>query len=311
MTLLERHATPAISQERYKQLKEQFAYLTPEMGRNQIEPNCVYWDWEEDAHSYQAETSEGLEWRREKRKRKQVKFLLLPNAISSGAYHKAHMALCAAYASGAMSRGSRAANGQRYGTKLTVGWYPQLPGHAEGSGYFTVRTAPTLDNPQLVSGVYDLLKDMDRLIEESVPDYYDYAWKNAMRATRPAIDEDDLSRVTNEHDKAVMHALDPWELTYTIRGTVFSTVELNRNIVFKCHEDEGNVDGTCVCIAALGTFVGGRLCFPRYGYSAELGPRDLLICDNNYELHGNFGPIVGERYSVVAFLHKKVCGRGD
>lgn len=36
---------------------------------------------------------------------------------------------------------------------------------------------------------------------------------------------------------------------------------------------------------------------------------DLLICDNNYELHGNLRPIVGERYSVVAFLHKSLCYR--
>jgi len=98
-------------------------------------------------------------------------------------------------------------------------------------------------------------------------------------------------------------------LTYTIRATVFSTIEFNRNIVFKAHQDENNVDGTCVCITTLGSYAGGRLVFPRYGYSAELEPRDLLICDNNKELHGNLGPIVGDRYSVVAFLHKSVCGR--
>ena len=39
---------------------------------------------------------------------------------------------------------------------------------------------------------------------------------------------------------------------------------------------------------------------------AELRPRDLLICDNTHELHGNLGPIVGDRYSVVAFLHERV-----
>jgi hypothetical protein len=56
----------------------------------------------------------------------------------------------------------------------------------------------------------------------------------------------------------------------------------------------------------LGTYEGGRLAFPWYGYSAELQPTDLLICDNNRELHGNMGPLVGTRYSVVAFLHESV-----
>jgi hypothetical protein len=37
--------------------------------------------------------------------------------------------------------------------------------------------------------------------------------------------------------------------------------------------------------------------------------RDLLICNNNHEQHGNLGPIVGDRYSVVAFLHNSVIGR--
>lgn len=84
-----------------------------------------------------------------------------------------------------------------------------------------------------------------------------------------------------------------------------------KTIVFKAHEDMYNVLGTLVGITALGSFVGGRLVFPRYGYSAELGPRDLLICDNNHELHGNLGPVVGERFSVVAFLHKSVCDRAS
>lgn len=81
------------------------------------------------------------------------------------------------------------------------------------------------------------------------------------------------------------------------------------NIVFKAHEDGGNVPGTCVCIAALGSYVGGRLVFPRYGYSAELGPKDILVCDNNHELHGDLGPLVGERFSVVAFMYDALHGR--
>lgn len=282
------------------------------MGHHEIEPNVVYWDWAEYEHKFQ-EVGDQLEWRTEKRKRKQIKFLLLPKAIETGAYRQAETFLQAADRRGVFKTGSRAANGQKYGTKVTLGWmklrYP---------GYDNMRTAPTCDNPELLAGLYPLFTNMDSLLQEAVPEYYNYAWNWAMRAERPQlrgedgrfVDEDNLDRQAVAHGKAVVHALDPWDMTYTIRGTVFSSAELNRNIVFKAHEDKHNVDGTCVCITTLGDFVGGRLVFPRYGYSAELGPRDLLLCDNNHELHGNLGPIVGERFSVVAFLHDSVYGTG-
>ena len=56
--------------------------------------------------------------------------------------------------------------------------------------------------------------------------------------------------------------LDPLDWTYTLCGTPFSTIELNHNILFKCHADGNNVAGTCVCITTLGLFVGGRACLP-------------------------------------------------
>jgi hypothetical protein len=302
---------PVLTEKEYKQLKNSWAYATPEMGRNEIEPTVVYWDWNEYEHVYQGDD---LEIRREKRKRKQIKFLLLPKAISGAAWLKATVAARESYP----NKGSRAADGQRYGRKLTLGWMPQLPGYAEGSGYYNVRSAPTLEQPELLAALYPLVRDMDRLMERAVPDYYNYAFNCAMTATRPdvrdpetnrLIDEDDLTRIKDERHRQIVEALDPWNLTYTIRGTVFSTIEFNRNIIFKAHEDGHNVEGTCVCITTLDSYAGGRLVFPRYGYSAELGPQDLLICDNNKELHANLGPIVGNRYSVVAFLHESVCGR--
>ena len=305
----ERQIKPILTEEQYNRVK--FCYATPDMADREIEPNVVYWDWNEYDHIYQ---DDYFQIRREKRKRKQIKFLLLPKAISEAAWLKATVAAQDSY----MNKGSRKADGQKYGRKLTLGWFPQMPGYAAGSGYYNVRTAPTLEQPDLLAAFYPLIRDMDRLVEQAVPDYHDYAFSCAMKATRPdvrdpetglLIDEDDLSRISKKRDLQVVQALDPWNLTYTIRGTVFSTVEFNRNIVFKAHEDGHNVDGTCVCITTLGHYAGGRLIFPRYGYSAELGSRDLLLCDNNHELHGNLGPIVGDRFSVVAFLHKSVCGR--
>jgi Oxygenase domain of the 2OGFeDO superfamily len=244
----------------------------------------------------------GFELRREKSKRKQIKFLLLPGVISGAAWLKATVAARESH----MNKGSRAADGQKYGRKLTLGWiklrYP---------GYDNMRTAPTLEQPELLAAFYPLLREMDSLVQRAVPKYHDFAFSRAMTAIRPDDQHDDLSRITKERELNIVKALDPWDMTYTIRGTVFSTVEFNHNIVFKAHEDGSNVDGTCVCITTLDSYAGGRLVFPRYGYSAELGPRDLLLCDNNKELHGNLGPIVGDRFSVVAFLHDSVCNRAS
>jgi hypothetical protein len=201
-----------------------------------------------------------------------------------------------------LEQGGRQANGQvLFGKKLTLGWMKlQYP------GYDNIRTAPTLEQPKLLAAVCPLLREMDSLIETNLREYHEYAFNCSMTATRPDVldpetgrlgDEDDLSRIGDPQGYQTVKNLDPWNLTYTIRATVFSSVELNKNIVFKAHEDKHNVKGTLVCITTLGTFVGGRLVFPRYGYSAELSLFDLLICDNNHELHGNFGPIVGERFS--------------
>lgn len=283
MTLSGRQVTSVLSEEAYRKLDRTF--LLPEHGTKQIEPNIVHWDYDQ----------------RNGKRVKQIKFLLLPQVISEGAWLKAH---CAAMYDARPKKGTRAGDGQVYGKKLTLGWiklrYP---------GYDNMRTAPTLEQPKLLAALYPLLMDMDQLIADNLPDYHNFAFGRAMQAMRPDAEEDDLDRIADPHGHAVVKNLDPWQMTYTIRGTIFSTVEFNKNIVFKAHEDGHNVEGTCVGITTLGFYAGGRLVFPRYGYSAELRPRDLLICDNNHEMHGNLGPIVGDRYSVVAFLHDSVMGR--
>src|SRR5258708_35496079 len=107
MILVEKQITSKLTEKQYGDTDG--CYATPDMGRNEIQPNIIYKDGD------------------------QVKFLLLPKAIDGGAYHSAEQTLIAAYRSGGMNTGSRAANGQRYGKKLTIGWYPQVPGHAIGS----------------------------------------------------------------------------------------------------------------------------------------------------------------------------------
>jgi hypothetical protein len=89
---------------------------------------------------------------------------------------------------------------------------------------------------------------------------------------------------------------------YTIPGTMFSTVTVNRTALFRAHEDGNNLPGGLACLAAFGDFAGGDLCFPRFGVSCALEPGDLLIADTNREQHGNIGPLSGERISIVAYM---------
>ena len=89
---------------------------------------------------------------------------------------------------------------------------------------------------------------------------------------------------------------------YTIPGTMFSTVTVNRTALFRAHEDGSNLPGGLACLAAFGDFVGGDLCFPRFGVSCPIEPGDLLICDSSQEQHGNIGPLCGERISIVAYM---------
>ena len=311
--LTERQIAPVLSDKEYRDQIKRFSkrnkgrYQTPAMGKNEIEPNIVYWDWEQ------------IRQGRKLIKRKQIKFLLLPKALPNSSTRLLDVLERTAKAHEAWKKGSRSSDGQKHGTKISIGWFPQLPGCSVGSGYYNVRTAATLEHPEIVAALFPMLKEMDQKVHEKLPAYYQFAWAAALHAVRPEGEEDDLSRVQRlpEHLRSsglpdpygIVKGLDPWDWTYTLKGTIFSTVELNRNIIFKAHEDGNNVNGTCVCITTLGTFVGGRLVFPRYGYSAELGPTDLLICDNNKEAHGNLGPIVGERFSVVAFLYSRLYGR--
>ena len=316
LMLPERQIKPILTEEELNNLKPPFCikscFLTPDAGPKEIEPNIRYQDG------------------------KQLKFLLLPESISAAAWLKAN---AAAMESKPQKGSRRRANAQVHGRKLTIGWMRNVDPR-----YPNMRTAPTLEHPELVAALWPLLHDMNVLMDQNIPDYYDYAWQCAMNAIRPEGECDDLSRVEKtkaykkyleirdtekpwppleslsdeeinkeaagraQDPREIVKYLDAFDWTYTLCGTPFSTIELNHNILFKCHADGNNVAGTCVCITTLGLFVGGRLVFPRYGYSALLRNRDLLICDNNNELHGNLGPIVGDRFSVVAFLHNSVIG---
>jgi hypothetical protein len=277
---------PVLTDKEYRALN--LCYLQPQHGPKDIQRNVVYFDPAQ----------------------KQIKFLLLKNALSPKSYNQAWSVLKEAD----WQFCDRAANGQKHGKKITIGWLPQLPGRTEGSGYDNVRTAKTLEQPNLLHGLRSLVKEMDDKLKEYLPPYHLKATEVRLNAEQRDGEQDDLSKVQPlpEHLRGVLpdplnivKSLDgAWAgLNYALWNTVFSTLELNRNILFMAHEDKRNARGALICIAALGEFVGGRLVLPRYGYGAELQPYDLLICDNNLELHGNLGPLVGERFSVVAYFH--------
>jgi hypothetical protein len=320
--LADRQISPVLSKQEYDDQNRR--YQTPAMGKNEIEPNVVYWDrvqcQEEVVDFVEDEETGEIEFRRLKKKtieRQQIKFLLLPSAVSADAYSKAERAITALKDSDWQDSSRPAAKGQD-AKKMSLGWLPQIGGRSKGNKYYNLRSAPTLNLPELYISLHSLLREMDELLRDKLPAYYDYA-KNVGMRTQLEDEEDDeidlFERVKDARHLAYLKPPGLEGLFYRVGKTVFTTIEVNGPTIFRAHEDGHNVDGTCVCIAALGDFVGGRLVFPRYGYSAELRPRDLLICDNNKELHGNLGPLVGERFSVVAFqhesllLHKRVMKR--
>jgi hypothetical protein len=91
--------------------------------------------------------------------------------------------------------------------------------------------------------------------------------------------------------------------TYVIPGTNGSTVTINSgNLLTRAHTDDGNAVDTVSCLTTLGKFSGGHICIPRYGVVIETHPGDLLIADIRDELHGNIGPVVGERIACVSYL---------
>ncbi len=291
--LTECHISPVLTPEQYDDQKyydrknkkkgKRGRYQTPEMGKNEIEPNVIY------------------------RHGKQIKFLLLPSAISDDAYSKAERALTGLKESEWQGSSRKAAEGQK-AKKFSLGWLPQIGGRSIGHDYYNLRSAPTLRLPELYISLRPLLREMDDLLHDKLPAYYDYAQRMAMGVEQSEDDDEiDLDELVKDprHLSYLKH-MEPFDMFYTIGPTIFTTVEVNGPTIFRAHEDANNMFGTCVCITALGDFVGGRLVFPRYGYSAELRPRDLLICDNNKELHGNLGPLVGERFSVVAFQHESL-----
>lgn len=93
---------------------------------------------------------------------------------------------------------------------------------------------------------------------------------------------------------------------YHICNTAFSTVTCNRNVPTRVHRDSGNAQAGLTCLTTLGDFVGGDLCFPRFGISFQIAPGDLLIADTHTEYHGNVSSIFGTRLSCIFYFRESL-----
>jgi hypothetical protein len=150
-----------------------------------------------------------------------------------------------------------------------------------------------------------LLDDFERAMHEHLPEYWRFHMAAAQQLLRP--EGDRLKTLCKVKNLIIHEGIEQWDRQtkhYFVPGTeAFSTITLNHNIIFGAHDDGRNVPGTLSCLSALGEYVGGTLCFPRLGVSFCLRPGDLLIADTNEEYHGTVDGIIGDRYSVVAYLH--------
>jgi hypothetical protein len=196
---------------------------------------------------------------------------------------------------------------QRSGGEQLLGWFAK---YAPSDRI----TRITRNQWPIYEQLWDLLKEMNDLLEFHMPDYYKFHHKMALTLARPGTpgDEDSVDNGLTNGDLKYPHKAQykdnitgtlSWSPDYTIWVTDFSTVQVNKSIVFTDHQDGNNIAGTLGCITTFGEFAGGPLVFPRFGVGADVGVRDMLVCDSNSEHHGNLGPIVGTRFSVVAFLH--------
>lgn len=102
---------------------------------------------------------------------------------------------------------------------------------------------------------------------------------------------------------------------YIIRGTPFSTLTVNNNVIAATHKDAGDYkDGFgLIAVARQGHYRGGWLVFPEYGVGVDLRDGDLLYF-NSHDWHG-MTPFEGaeeghERISVVFYLRERMvrCG---
>jgi len=96
-----------------------------------------------------------------------------------------------------------------------------------------------------------------------------------------------------------------------IKGTVFTTVTINRNWRTFAHTDKGDFKEALSCIGVLGKNIkGGFLGFPRFKILVAVRPGDAILMDP-HEAHCNTEIDIGKngsRFSFVCYLRNDLRG---
>jgi hypothetical protein len=197
---------------------------------------------------------------------------------------------------------------QSLGGDLLAGWLrPRNPAREDW-----LRKADR-DHLDQIMRLVPMVTDFGLAIKKYLPEYYRKVhgpasgyWVRRPRSERFKT----LHKVKNARQLAMLKLIQA-SRNYLFWGTPFSTITLNHNLLFGAHRDGRNIPGTLSCLTALGRWTGGLLGFPRLGVSFDLRPGDLLIADTNREYHGTVGGVFGNRYSMVAYLHKSLLQRNS
>jgi hypothetical protein len=190
----------------------------------------------------------------------------------------------------------------RVGGDLTLGF---LPPRSSREDYFR---ANNRDQLFFALPLVPLVNDLEAAMREHLPAYYAFHTYQASKLVRPP-DEVLVKKpwkVGDAFQRAQLEKLEKSGWAHFHGSKAFSTLTLNKNILFGMHGDGHNMPHTLSCLTALGDFGGGYLCFPRLGIGFDVHPYDVLISDTNYEYHCSGSIVVGKRYTIVAYLHGRL-----
>ena len=104
---------------------------------------------------------------------------------------------------------------------------------------------------------------------------------------------------------------------FYIKGTVFTTITINKNFRTAIHTDKGDLKEVFGNLGVLqaGDYTGAYTILPKYGVGVDVRSCDIAFFDV-HELHGNteIKPIGNaERISIVAYFREKMteCGSAE
>ena len=156
------------------------------------------------------------------------------------------------------------------------------------------KLSPRVRVPKIVSKKYGGKADMLGYYRYSHPAKCDAtSWTKRKtglyQATRPFIQH------VNEVYKAFLPKQHATQMQYVDRiaeswkipGTAFTTLYVLKNAPTATHTDTFDLREGFGCMASLGSFRGGWLCFPRYRVAIDYQPGDVVLADV-HQVHANF-----------------------